>query len=427
MAIYVNGKLVAGGGGTSSGGGTINPDDIKDLIKLEGGGVAQLNGENFGEAPFVIEFSEEEETNNGNGGGSNSASDITYNNQTSGATSANVQGAIDELFTSVSEGKSLIASAITDKGVNTSADASFQVLHDNILAIKTDGELPDDVYTITLAADPPEGGTVSGSGYASTGMTCNAKAEVVGNYIFNGWKENGEIIYNNPLYSFSVNTNRSLTANFYIPQYISGRDWWEATLPSSAYWYSVTYGSSKFVAVTFNSDKAAYSTDGITWAETTLPSSTFWIDVTYGNDKFVAVISNSNKAAYSIDGITWVETTLPSSTNLYSVTYGNGKFVGVMYASDRAAYSTDGITWTETTLPSSANWQSVTYGDGKFVAVAPNSDKVAYSIDGITWTETTLPSSADWNSVAYGNGKFVAVASDSTKAAYSYTGNEAPA
>lgn len=137
MAIYVNGKLVAGGGGTSSGGGgTINPDDIKDLIKLEGGGVAQLNGENFGEAPFIIEFSEEEDTNNGSGGGSNSASDITYNNQTSGATSTNVQGAIDELFTSVSDGKSLIASAITDKGVNTSADASFQVLKDNILKIK---------------------------------------------------------------------------------------------------------------------------------------------------------------------------------------------------------------------------------------------------------------------------------------------------
>lgn len=167
MAIYVNGKLVAGGGGTSGGGntgGSPSEGDMKssvydptgkkqdifayvdektenisapgDIITLEGGGIARLNGENFGETPFVIEFSEEEETNNGNGGGSNSANDITYNNQTSGATSTNVQGAIDELFTSVSEGKSLIASAITDKGVNTSADASFQVLKDNILKIE---------------------------------------------------------------------------------------------------------------------------------------------------------------------------------------------------------------------------------------------------------------------------------------------------
>jgi hypothetical protein len=117
---------------------------------------------------------------------------------------------------------------------------------------------------------------------------------------------------------------------------------------------------------------------------------------------FVAVAYDSNKAAYSADGINWTETTLPSSMNWYSVVYGNGKFVAVARNSNKAACSTDGINWTETTLPSSAGWYGVTYGNGKFVAVARDSNKAAYSTDGITWTAATLPNSAGWYSVTYG-------------------------
>lgn len=67
------------------------------------------------------------------------ASQISYdNNQTSSIISSNqVQGAIDQLFTSVSNGKSLIAGAITDKGVSTSANDSFSQMASNIKKIET--------------------------------------------------------------------------------------------------------------------------------------------------------------------------------------------------------------------------------------------------------------------------------------------------
>ena len=39
---------------------------------------------------------------------------------------------LDEVFTSVSDGKRLVASAITDKGVSTEDDATFQVMANNI-------------------------------------------------------------------------------------------------------------------------------------------------------------------------------------------------------------------------------------------------------------------------------------------------------
>lgn len=200
--------------------------------------------------------------------------------------------------------------------------------------------------------------------------------------------------------------------------------WAANTLPSSADWESVTYGNGRFVAIAFDSNKAAYSYDGKTWTASTLPSYEDWQSVTYGGGKFVVVAQASNKAAYSYDGVTWTASTLPSSTSWYSVTYGNDRFVAVAYGPDsnKAAYSYDGTTWTASTLPSSNRWTSVTYGDGKFVAVAEMTDKAAYSTNGITWTASTMYSDYDWNSVTYGNGMFVAVAWNSRRAAYSTNG-----
>lgn len=48
-----------------------------------------------------------------------------------------VSGMVDELFTSVSNGKALVASAITDKGVDTASDATFAVMAENIGKIET--------------------------------------------------------------------------------------------------------------------------------------------------------------------------------------------------------------------------------------------------------------------------------------------------
>ena len=197
--------------------------------------------------------------------------------------------------------------------------------------------------------------------------------------------------------------------------------WKENTLPANTDWKSVTYGDGKYVAVAFNSDKGAYSTDGVTWTEMSMPAVGSWI-VTYGNGKYVAVASGNTNGAYSTNGITWTEMTLPASRSWNGLTYGNGKFVAVAASSDKGAYSTDGVTWTEMSMPTSRDWTSVTYGDGKFVAVVVDSLYGAYSADGISWTEMSMPASRIWRRVAYGNGKFVAVGAGSDKGAYSTDG-----
>ena len=218
-------------------------------------------------------------------------------------------------------------------------------------------------------------------------------------------------------------------------KYEAGVDWYKTEMPSSQPWASVTYGNGKFVAVagyiTVPTNKAAYSTDGVTWIKTAMPSGggRKWSSVTFGNGKFVAAAGGNNTstivAAYSTDGVTWVETAMPSAAYWYSVTYGDGKFVmvagGSAAPSDDAAYSTDGITWVGTKMPKRSDWIDVTYGDGKFVAPIYRSKYAAYSTDGITWIETATPESVYWEMITYGNGKFVTVAYSGT-AAYSTDG-----
>lgn len=102
----------------------------KDAITVPGGGIAEM-GESLGVGPYTIEFDEEENE-------SLTASLIEYNNSTSSMAATNVQEAIDELFTDVSEGKTLIATAVTDKGIETAATDSFQQMAENISQIETE-------------------------------------------------------------------------------------------------------------------------------------------------------------------------------------------------------------------------------------------------------------------------------------------------
>lgn len=59
---------------------------------------------------------------------STTASQTSYDNSNTHSSATTVQGVIDELFTSVSNGKTSLASAITDKGQSTSPTDSFSTM-----------------------------------------------------------------------------------------------------------------------------------------------------------------------------------------------------------------------------------------------------------------------------------------------------------
>ena len=69
--------------------------------------------------------------------GAVTAADILISDIENNFTATDVEGALTELFTSVSSGKTLIAGAITDKGVETSATDTFPTIATNISNIST--------------------------------------------------------------------------------------------------------------------------------------------------------------------------------------------------------------------------------------------------------------------------------------------------
>lgn len=65
--------------------------------------------------------------------------DMPADAEATGSRLSDISKEIELLKKSVSDGKSLVASAITEKGVETATDATFQTMHDNILNIKSGG------------------------------------------------------------------------------------------------------------------------------------------------------------------------------------------------------------------------------------------------------------------------------------------------
>ena len=73
----------------------------------------------------------------------------------------------------------------------------------------------DPQYTITATANPTNGGSVSGGGTYYQGQTCSLTASPANsNYTFANWTEGGTVVSTQANYTFTVNGNRTLVANF---------------------------------------------------------------------------------------------------------------------------------------------------------------------------------------------------------------------
>lgn len=83
----------------------------------------------------------------------------------------------------------------------------------NPMIIKRGGT-PENLRAIAVSADPPEGGSVSGGGKASDGMTVTVKAEAVSPYKFKEWQESGNAVSMDNEYAFQVDAGRQLVSIF---------------------------------------------------------------------------------------------------------------------------------------------------------------------------------------------------------------------
>ena len=71
--------------------------------------------------------------------------------------------------------------------------------------------------TVTVAAEPVEGGTVTGGGFFESGATCTVTATANAGYAFANWTKNGIVASTNSVYTFQIAGDMTLVAHF-VPE-----------------------------------------------------------------------------------------------------------------------------------------------------------------------------------------------------------------
>ena len=74
-------------------------------------------------------------------------------------------------------------------------------------------------YNVTVTANPSDGGTVTGGGTYTGGESCTVHATAATGYTFTNWTEDGTQVSTQADYTFTVNANRNLVANFSLNSY----------------------------------------------------------------------------------------------------------------------------------------------------------------------------------------------------------------
>ncbi|MBR4468441.1 MAG: T9SS type A sorting domain-containing protein [Bacteroidales bacterium] len=96
--------------------------------------------------------------------------------------------------------------------VSTSASYTFTVTGNRTLVANFQAQPQS--YTISVSANPTNGGSVTGGGTYQQGQSCTVTATPASGYTFLRWTENGNQVSTNASYTFTVTGNRTLVAQF---------------------------------------------------------------------------------------------------------------------------------------------------------------------------------------------------------------------
>ena len=102
--------------------------------------------------------------------------------------------------------------------VSTSNVYTFEVTSDRTLVANFSTEVVEN-YNVTVMASPANGGEVTGGGEYAAGASCTVTATPAEGYTFVNWAENGTVLSTDPSYTFTVNENHTLVANFTVQSY----------------------------------------------------------------------------------------------------------------------------------------------------------------------------------------------------------------
>ena len=165
----------------------------------------------------------------------------------------------------------------TENGVIASASPTYTFVLSASRTLVANFTL--NTHTLNLSANPAAGGTVTGAGTFNAGSSVTATAAANPGYTFTNWTDGGNAVSTNASYTFVLNTNRTLVANFTAnsftlnvtanngsvvknpnqANYNSGSTVQLTATPNSGYvftsWSGDASGSSNPLTVTMNANK----------------------------------------------------------------------------------------------------------------------------------------------------------------------------
>ena len=159
---------------------------------------------------------------------------------------------------------------------------------------------PDQIYTVSVASNNNNYGTVSGAGQFHYNESCTVTATPADGYMFTSWTQGGTVVSTDASYTFNVTANANLTANFasgvmigsgtttndYLPSY----NYYNYTLSEQIYTSAELGGAGIITSIAFYNGGAAKTRNYDFYLKTTTKSSftgaTDWITVSASDKVF---------------------------------------------------------------------------------------------------------------------------------------------
>ena len=235
------------------------------------------------------------------------------------------------------------------------------------------------VYTVSVASNNTNYGTVSGGGQYNYNQSCTVTATPADGYMFTNWTSNGSVASTDAAYTFNVTANVDLVANFaagvmigsgtetndYLPSY----NYYKYALTEQIYTSAELGGAGSITSIAFYNGGAAKTRTCEFYLKTTTKSSftskTDWITVSSSDKVFSGSVTMAANAWTTITFSTPFE--YDGSSNLVLVCDDNtGSYTSsphmscrVFTASNQAIYTYDDNTNFNPSSPSASSYNAL--------------------------------------------------------------------
>ena len=235
------------------------------------------------------------------------------------------------------------------------------------------------VYTVSVASNNTNYGTVSGGGQYNYNQSCTVTATPADGYMFTNWTSNGSVVSTDASYTFNVTANVDLVANFAAGVMIGSGTETNDYLPSYNYYnYSLTEqiytsaelgGAGVITSIAFYNGGAAKTRTYDFYLKTTTKSNfsskTDWITVSSSDKVFSGSVTMAANAWTTVTFSTPFE--YDGSSNLVLVADDNtGSYTSsphmscrVFTASNQAIYTYDDNTNFNPLSPSAGSYNAL--------------------------------------------------------------------